>query len=148
MAISTRSAFSSSLDFNFRKENQLKQKKTEQKKIADIGPKKGVEVGSGTVFINWFIFNMNVHIFAPFDVSQLFVRKDNDTFLETLWIYLYFRSFGTPLLLLVASAERSYIAFKNVTFCNTYIVHLLRIPMKASTLALFIFSFEKLVKCL
>ena len=82
-------------------------KKELSKKIADIGPKKGVEVGSGTVFINWFIFNMNVHIFAPFDVSQLFVRKDNDTFLETLWIYLYFRSFGTPLLLLVASAERS-----------------------------------------
>ena len=31
MAISTRSAFSSSLDFNFRKENQLKQKGAEQK---------------------------------------------------------------------------------------------------------------------
>ena len=74
---------------------------------------------------------MNVHIFAPFDVSQLFVRKNNDTFLETLWIYLYFRSFGTPLLLLVASAEKSYIAFKNVTFCNTYIEHLLKIAMNA-----------------
>ena len=115
MAISTRSDFSSNLDFNFGKKSNFR--KGAWKKSY----KRGLVAGSGTVFMNWFIFDINVHIFASFDVSQLFVRKDNNILLDTLWIYLYFRSFGTPLLLLVPSAEKSY----NFRFCKTYIVHLL-----------------------